>query len=46
MGDTRLRGALANLGHEIGRGTIAETLKQSGLEPGLERDKKGPGENF
>ncbi len=40
LGYMRLRGALANLGHEIGRGTIAETLKQSGLEPALERGKK------
>ena len=39
-GYTRLRGALANLGHEIGRGTIAEILKQSGLEPAPERGKK------
>ena len=39
-GYTRLRGALANLGHEIGRGTIAEILKQSGMEPAPERDKK------
>lgn len=40
LGYTKLQGALANLGHEIGRGTIAETLKQSGLEPALERGKK------
>ena len=39
-GYTRLRGALANLGHEIGRGTIAEILKQSGMEPAPERNKK------
>ena len=39
-GYTRLRGALANLGHEIGRGTIAELLKQSGMEPAPERNKK------
>ena len=39
-GYARLRGALANLGHEIGRGTIAEILKQSGMEPAPERDKK------
>ena len=39
-GYTRLRGALANLGHEIGRGTIAGILKQSGMEPAPERDKK------
>ena len=39
-GYTRLRGALANLGLEIGRGTIAELLKQSGMEPAPERNKK------
>jgi len=39
-GYTKLQGALANLGHEIGRGTIAEMLKQSGLEPVPERGKK------
>ena len=40
-GYTRIRGAMANLGHEIGRGTIAEILKQAGLEPAPERDKTG-----
>ena len=39
-GYTRIRGALANLGHEIGRGTIAEILKQAGMEPAPERGKK------
>ncbi|MDG2126142.1 MAG: integrase core domain-containing protein [Verrucomicrobiales bacterium] len=45
-GYTRIRGALANLGHEIGRGTIAEILKQAGLEPAPEREKKGTWEEF
>jgi len=40
-GYTRIRGALANLGHEIGRGTIAEILKLAGMEPAPERQEKG-----
>jgi len=40
-GYTRIMGALANLGHEIGRGTIAEILKQAGMEPAPEREQKG-----
>ena len=39
-GYTRIRGALANLGHEIGRGTIADILKQAGMEPAPERERK------
>jgi putative transposase len=39
-GYTRIRGALSNLGHEIGRGTIADILKQAGLEPAPERGRK------
>ena len=37
-GYTRIRGALANLGHQVGRGTIANILKESGIEPAPERD--------
>ena len=37
-GYTRIRGALANLGHEVGRGTIANILKENGIEPAPERD--------
>ncbi len=37
-GYTRIRGALANLGHQVGRGTIANILKESGVEPAPERD--------
>lgn len=38
-GYTRIRGALANLGHEVGRGTIANILKENGIEPAPERSK-------
>ena len=37
-GYTRIRGALANLGHQVGRGTIANILKEHGVEPAPERD--------
>jgi putative transposase len=39
-GYTRIRGALANLGHDIDRGTIAEILKGSGMEPAPEQERK------
>ena len=39
-GYRRIQGALANLGHEVGRGTIAHILKEQGLEPALERERK------
>ena len=45
-GYTRIRGAMANLGHELGRGTIAEILKQAGLEPAPERERKGTWAEF
>src|SRR6202022_4429511 len=37
-GYTRIRGALADLGHQVGRGTIANILKDNGIEPAPERD--------
>src|ERR1035438_8637114 len=37
-GYTRIRGALANLGHQVGRGTIANILRDNGIEPAPERD--------
>ena len=37
-GYTRIRGALANLGHQVGRGTITNILKDNGIEPAPERD--------
>jgi DNA-binding transcriptional LysR family regulator len=36
-GYTRIRGALDNLGHTVGRGTIANILKENGIEPAPER---------
>src|SRR4051794_38409283 len=38
-GYTRIRGALANLGHEVARGTIANILHEHGIEPAPERDR-------
>jgi len=32
-GYTRIQGALANLGHAVGRGTVANILKAAGIEP-------------
>ena len=39
-GYSRIQGALANLGHNIGRGTIAGILKGAGAEPAPERGKR------
>ena len=36
-GYTRIRGALTNLGHQVGRGTIANILRDNGIEPAPER---------
>jgi len=38
-GYTRIRGALANLGHQVARGTIANILREHGIEPAPERDR-------
>jgi len=38
-GYTRIQGALANLRHAIGRGTIAKVLKEAGLDPSPDRRK-------
>src|SRR6266436_1844312 len=38
-GYTRIQGALANLRHEGGRGTIANILREAGLEPAPDRPK-------
>ncbi len=45
-GYTRIRGALYNLGHEIGRNTIKRILLDNGLEPAPERGKKTSWETF
>jgi len=39
-GYTRIQGALANLNHTVGRGTIANVLKRNGIEPSPERNKR------
>jgi putative transposase len=39
-GYTRIQGALSNLNHRVGRGTIANVLKRNGIEPSPERDKR------
>ena len=36
-GDTRIRGARGNLGHQVARGTLANVRKERGLEPAPER---------
>jgi putative transposase len=45
-GYRRIQGALANLGHEVGRGTIADILKEHGLEPAPERERKTTWKEF
>jgi len=39
-GYTRIRGALANLGHDIGRTTVKRILEQYGLDPAPERGRR------
>jgi putative transposase len=39
-GYTRIRGALFNLGHELGRNTIKRILLEAGIEPAPERSKR------
>ena len=39
-GYTRIQGALANLSHRVGRGTVANVLKRSGIEPAPERGER------
>lgn len=39
-GYTRTQGALANLSHEVGRTTIANTLRDQGIEPAPERGRR------
>jgi len=39
-GYTRIQGALANLGHDVGRGTITNVLREQGIDPAPERGKR------
>jgi len=41
-GYTRVQGAMANLGHKLGRGTIRRILKEHGIEPAPDRGKGMP----
>ena len=45
-GYTRIQGALANLGHRVGRGTVSNVLKRSGIEPSPERSKRATWSTF
>jgi transposase InsO family protein len=45
-GYTRIRGALRNVGHVVGRNTIKRILKEHGIEPAPERGKRMPWKTF
>jgi len=45
-GYTRIRGALWNLGHDLGRNTIRRILVDAGLEPAPERGKRTSWKTF
>src|SRR3954451_18402294 len=45
-GYRRIQGALANLGHDVGRGTIAAILARNGIEPAPERERKTTWKEF
>jgi transposase InsO family protein len=45
-GYTRIKGALQNLGHEVGRGAIAKILKEAGIEPAPDRQKRTTWKEF
>jgi hypothetical protein len=45
-GYTGIQGALANLDHHVGRGTIANILRQHGIEPAPERQKRTTWQEF
>ena len=45
-GYTRIQGALGNLGLEISRGTIANVLKENGIEGSPDRGKRMPWKTF
>ena len=45
-GYTRIRGALANLGHQIARNTVKQILQDHGIEPAPERSRRTPWKTF
>ena len=45
-GYRRIQGALANLGYEVARSTVANILKEHGLEPSPERNRKTTWKEF
>ena len=45
-GYRRIQGALSNLGHMLARGTIANILKEHGVEPAPERSRKTTWKEF
>ncbi len=45
-GDTRIRGALANLGHHIARNTVKRILHDHGIAPAPERNQRTPWKTF
>ena len=45
-GYTRIRGALANLGHDIARNTVKRILHDHGIEPAPERARRTPRKAF
>ncbi len=45
-GYTRIRGALSNLGHTVARSTIANILREHGIEPAPERGERTPWRTF
>ena len=46
FGYTRIRDALSNLGHEVGRNTVKRILAMHGIEPAPERVKRTPWKTF
>src|SRR5437016_311939 len=45
-GYRRIQGALANLGHEVARSTVANILKEHSMEPAPERNRKTTWKEF
>ncbi len=45
-GYRRIQGALSNLGHEVARSTVANILKEHGIEPAPERHRKTTWKEF